>query len=141
MIARKKSLAQYCREKALRTPKDARNAQSALPAGSTLQRRAGPNWAKRTPLNRQSAKAKALVTPRKKCIAAVRARSGNRCEVRIATICTGWHDHTHEIKARSAGGSITDPANCLAVCYPCHRWIDEHANAARELGFIAPRGA
>lgn len=35
----------------------------------------------------------------------------------------------HEIVPRSAGGSITDPANVRALCRSCHDWI--HANPAQ----------
>lgn len=149
MLTRKKSLATYCRDKRLREGKPLftpRQILTSTPQSATLSRKGSQDRREagkrtRATLKRQSAKAKALVTPRKACCAAVRLRSGGRCEVRIAAICTGWHDHTHEIKARSAGGSITDPENCLAVCFVCHRWLDEHANTARELGFISPRGA
>lgn len=34
----------------------------------------------------------------------------------------------HEKLRRSAGGSITDDANVLALCRPCHEWV--HANPA-----------
>lgn len=141
MIQRKKSMRQaYADKMRQKPPQEWPGRKSAVLSRKGAQDGAQATRKPRDGLKRQSAKAKALVTPRKKCIAAVRLRSGGRCEVRIQAICTGWHDHTHEIKARSAGGSITDPANCLAVCFVCHRWLDEHANMARELGFIAPRG-
>jgi hypothetical protein len=40
----------------------------------------------------------------------------------------------HEVLARSQGGSITDPANCLGVCRPCHDFITRNMNIARCLG-------
>lgn len=73
---------------------------------------------KRSRLARQSQKAKERVPDRLACCAAVRERSGGRCETRIEGVCTGAMAHTHEIKSRSAGGSITDPSNCLATCVP-----------------------
>lgn len=95
---------------------------------------------RKAPLRRQSAKAKAAQPARRACCEAVRERSQGRCEVRISPECSGRMDHTHEIKARSAGGSITDPENCLGTCFFCHDWIGAHANKARKLGLVAPRG-
>lgn len=89
---------------------------------------------------RQSPKAKALVPLRRACCEAVRARSGGRCEARLPG-CTGAGQDVHEIRARSAGGSITDPENALHLCRHCHTYTIEHANAARALGLVAPRGA
>lgn len=43
----------------------------------------------------------------------------------------------HEIKPRSAGGSIYDPDNCLGVCRLDHIWIHEHPVEARQLGLLA----
>lgn len=47
----------------------------------------------------------------------------------------------HEILARSAGGSILDEANVLAVCRTCHQWIGDHPKAALELGLRRSRYA
>lgn len=52
----------------------------------------------------------------------------------IATGCTGWADDGDEIVRRSAGGSITDPANVRPVGRRCHRWITEHPAEARAWG-------
>lgn len=89
---------------------------------------------RRSPLNRMSAKRKAELPSRAKCCREVRERCGGKCEANLADICAGAMRDTHEIKARSQGGSITDPANCLGVCGACHTWITEHMNAARRLG-------
>jgi hypothetical protein len=47
----------------------------------------------------------------------------------------------HEILARSAGGSILDEANVLAVCRGCHEWIGRRPAAALELGLRRSRYA
>lgn len=58
------------------------------------------------------------------------------CQARIAGVCTGWATDGHELLLRSSGGSITDPANVMPVCRPCHRVITEMAaDEAREKGF------
>jgi hypothetical protein len=48
-------------------------------------------------------------------------------------------DDVHELLPRSAGGSITERANCIAVCRTCHRWIHEHPAASRRLGLLKSR--
>lgn len=140
MIARKKSLRDYCRDKALRTAKEAPLSKTAPMSGTWPQARNGALQRSRKPMRRQSAKAKALIPARRACQAVVRARSGGRCEVRIEGQCIGYATDVHEILARGAGGSITDPENCLNSCRPCHDFVTEHPNRARELGFVAPRG-
>lgn len=91
---------------------------------------------KRSPLRRQSRKAKQEAPARTACCRAVRERAGGRCEVRVSDQCTGEMHHTHEITPRGAGGSITDPENCLAACFFCHQWIHDHSNAARTKGLL-----
>lgn len=57
-----------------------------------------------------------------------------RCQIRVT--CSGAPaTDVDEIKARSAGGSILDPANCQTACRDCHSW--KHANPleAHRLGF------
>jgi hypothetical protein len=34
--------------------------------------------------------------------------------------CTRWADDAHEPLSRARLGSITDPANVIAICRPCH---------------------
>lgn len=45
-------------------------------------------------------------------------------------------DDVHEIKSRARGGSITDPANLVAVCRLCHNWITTHPREAKEQGWL-----
>jgi 5-methylcytosine-specific restriction endonuclease McrA len=42
----------------------------------------------------------------------------------------------HEIKSRARGGSITDPANCVALCGGCHQWITTHPAEATADGWL-----
>jgi hypothetical protein len=53
--------------------------------------------------------------------------------------CTGDSVDVHEKLARSAGGSIVDDANVLAVCRPCHDWIGNHPKEALALGLRRSR--
>jgi hypothetical protein len=50
--------------------------------------------------------------------------------------CAGEAHDAHEVVTRARGGSITDPANILLVCRPCHNWIDDHPAAASDIGLI-----
>lgn len=140
MIARNKSLRQYCQEKALRSLATGSAPKSAIQRQGWPKRQPGATKPRKAGLKRQSAKARALVPARKACQAIVRERSGRRCEIHVEG-CTGIATDVHEIKARSAAGSITDPANCLHCCRNCHSFTILHANAARVLGFVAPRGS
>lgn len=46
----------------------------------------------------------------------------------------------HERLTRARGGSITDEANCVVLCHPCHQWIHEHPRVATEEGWLSRRG-
>lgn len=95
---------------------------------------------KRTPLNKTSHKMKDGRPDRFKCVLAVRKRSGMQCEARIDEAdCTGRYDHVHEKLPRSAVGSTTDPDNCLAVCFNCHRFIHENPEFSYSRGFLTSR--
>jgi 5-methylcytosine-specific restriction endonuclease McrA len=52
-----------------------------------------------------------------------------RCGVRPA-------DDVHERVLRSAGGSIVDPANLVALCRPCHTAVHHSPTQARAEGWI-----
>ena len=91
------------------------------------------------PMRKISDKAREKQAARAACIRDVRKRAGYRCEARIHGVCTGAAEHTHEKVMRSAGGSITDPDNCLAVCSACHRFIHENREFAAKEGFIQSR--
>lgn len=53
--------------------------------------------------------------------------------------CQGRSVDVHERTPRSAGGSLFDPDNLLAVCRACHRWIHEHPLDAIALGLRRSR--
>lgn len=94
---------------------------------------------KRSPLRPVSRQRRSVAPARETCRQAVYARCSGLCEAKTPD-CTGACEQVHEIKARSAGGSIVDPANCLGVCAACHEWIQLHHNEARTMGLVAPRG-
>ena len=59
-----------------------------------------------------------------------------RCEAGITGVCTGKSMDIHEKLTRARLGSILDPANCLAVCRPCHTWIGTHQKEAHDRGLL-----
>lgn len=54
----------------------------------------------------------------------------NACRVRAAD--------GHEVLTRGRGGSITDPANVMPVCRPCHRLITGEPALADALELTRP---
>lgn len=47
----------------------------------------------------------------------------------------------HEIMPRSAGGSILDENNILALCRDCHNWVTTHPLEAQNMGLSLPSWA
>lgn len=66
--------------------------------------------------------------------AAVRVRSGGRCEAPLAADCTGTATDVHHRKRRRDGGhAIT---NLLDLCRPCHSAAHRSPAVARPAGII-----
>jgi len=63
--------------------------------------------------------------------------------VRAGIICSGnaVPMDVHELLPRSAGGSILDRANCIAVCRACHRFAHTNPKVARAAGVLRSRYA
>jgi hypothetical protein len=72
------------------------------------------------------------------------ARHIDHCQAgeRIVTLadphhrCAGEIHDPHERLPRGRGGSITDPANIILVCRPCHDWIGTHMTLADDLELL-----
>ena len=62
-----------------------------------------------------------------------------RCEARFSLICTGRSTACHEKVTRARGGSITDEANIICVCHPCHDAIHRNIAEATRSGFLRRR--
>lgn len=58
------------------------------------------------------------------------------CHARCVRECNDLPTDAHEILTRARGGSITDPANILLVCRPCHVWITDHPVEAQAKGLV-----
>lgn len=73
--------------------------------------------------------------------------AGQRCELG-PVICRVDPDHRcwsqpggrHEIRKRSAGGSVTDPANLRWACNPCNGWVEDNPDSAHRLRLVARPG-
>ncbi len=148
MLTRKKSLRQYCAEKRARTAKEGPLAKPAPRSGpwpqtrnGAIQRSKAPM--KRTPLRKVSAKRAAEAKEYSKL------RTKFLAEHRLCQACIILHPVAN-IQARSvdvhhrfgrAGSNFLDISTWSAVCRDCHDELHAAPNKARELGFIAPRGA
>ena len=55
-------------------------------------------------------------------------------------VCERCHSarstEVHELLSRARGGSITDEANCAALCHSCHAWITTNPAAATAEGWL-----
>jgi hypothetical protein len=104
-----------------------------------LKRSAMPPRTKR--INPVSRKRRAQAPARRACIAAVRERSGGRCEFvgMNGQRCKQAGDHVHEILSRARGGSITDEANCLDLCWWHHNRVHLNPAWATERGLLRSR--
>ena len=95
---------------------------------------------KRTPLRPMSSKRRRVNAERRRNMLAAFG-SEPQCRVRWDDRCTGRADSVHELKKRSALGSITDPANCVPCCNPCNSAIEDHPLEARRRGWVVPSWA
>ena len=57
-------------------------------------------------------------------------------EKRRTDRCQGRASDIHEPLQRSAGGSILDVNNTIAVCRRCHDWIHQPPDVSKSLGLL-----
>lgn len=86
----------------------------------------------------RSKKQVAVYIARRKLVAAL-LEEQPWCSIRWDSNCEGRAVEVDERLARSAGGSILDPANCQVTCRHCHQ--RKHANPAEAVarGFTIQR--
>lgn len=80
--------------------------------------------------------------PTPQTLAAVKTRSGNRCEFPYP--CPAQPAHTHHRRPRRMGGS-SDPAtnlpsNLLRLCPHHHEWVESHRAEAHRMGLLLHAG-
>lgn len=56
------------------------------------------------------------------------------CEAHISSGCTGLSAEIHHKRKRNSKDDRINESNFLAVCRPCHLWIESHPKQAKELG-------
>lgn len=138
MIQRKKSLATYCREKALRNAATGSGSKSAVLSRKGAQDGGQATRKPRAGLKRVSskrAKENRIYTERRKAFLIAHPF----CQIRMGD-CTDLAMDIHHAAGR-AGSFLLNERWWFSTCRNCHDWCHQHSNTARELGFIAPRGA
>lgn len=146
MIQRKKSLRDYIRDKRIRegkplyavSPLQPLKPKSATGRPSGAQDANQPVKRPRATLKRESpkrAKENRQYTEQRKAFLVAHPF----CQIRT-THCTHHATDIHH-RAGRLGAMLLDESQWLSTCRNCHQWTHQHSNAARELGFIAPRGA
>lgn len=99
-------------------------ASAGLPRLSPLRRAKG--------LKPRSAKVARLYVERRALVAEALA-DRPRCELQFPG-CWGEATCVDEIKQRSRGGSIVDPANTVPSCGPCNTYKEDHPGEAEARG-------
>jgi hypothetical protein len=118
-------------------------AKTGLKPGKALQRRtpvARPNVPpKATEAGRRQRRARSghLTPIPRHVVAAVRARSGGRCEAKAGRGCTGVGEHRHHRAGRGPGRDRPDLI--LDVCVPCHLAIHANPQRAYAAGWMLHR--
>lgn len=59
------------------------------------------------------------------------------CEARLEG-CSGIADQVHHRRGKISGNFL-DASTFLAICFNCHRIIEDNPEKARDLGFSEPR--
>lgn len=86
---------------------------------------------KRSPIKPRSRKRTLMYVERRKLVAELLQKypQCQRCATKKST-------EVHEVLSRARGGSILDPANCVALCHYCHSWITTNPKEATEQGWL-----
>ena len=56
------------------------------------------------------------------------------CCAQLQRVCTKYSTDVHHMAGR-IGDNYLDESKWLAVCRPCHMWIEEHPEEAKAAGF------
>jgi 5-methylcytosine-specific restriction endonuclease McrA len=88
---------------------------------------------KRSRLRPISAKRAKRYAAARRLNAALKRRSGGRCELAVSPDCRGRFEHAHHVLSQAQGGKDT-MENCMASCDPCNDWVVDHPTEAARLG-------
>lgn len=89
---------------------------------------------RRSPLARQSEKAKKRLADEQEVRNAIKARSRGRCELQTP-VCTGVAVDIHHRQLAKHAGPMS-LANCRATCVACHRHAHSRPAEAYEQGWL-----
>lgn len=103
----------------------------------------------RTPLKPRSDKRAAFMKDHRIPLIKQLAANGHKCAigpilarsgVPEASLCTRDIQGIHELRKRSAGGSLTNPVNLLPACNYCNGLIEDMPDTAHQLGLVIRPG-
>lgn len=92
------------------------------------------------PLRPRSIKMQRLYRTERVPLVALMLADNPPCAIQWDANCAGRADTIHELRKRSQGGSITDPANCIPACAYCNVAVEDHPVEAHKRGFVIWRG-
>lgn len=103
----------------------------------------------RTELAPRSDKRKQLMADERVPTIKAMQAEGRRCEIGPTLIhyamiapseCHGRIEGLHELRKRSAGGSLVNPDNLIPSCNRCNGWVEDNPEDAYVLGFVVREG-
>lgn len=120
--------------------------KTPLKSNSTL---GGNSGLKRTPLKQRSAqRSKVMKEDRVPLITAL-IEAGFSCEISPvlehygcddSKHCRGKIEGLHELRKRSAGGSLVNRQNLIPACNWCNSWVEDNPLLAHEWGLVVREG-
>ena len=93
----------------------------------------------RTPVPQRSAKTAKVYRTTRIPLVVETLEARPWCEIRWDGNCTGRATTLHELRKRSQGGSITDPANVIPACAFCNEAVEDNPTEAHRRGFVIRR--
>lgn len=105
---------------------------------------------KRTEINQRSEKRQRLMTDDRIPLIERLVAEGHKCEIGPVLAahdvlegrrhCRGKIEGLHELRKRSAGGSLLNPDNLVPACNYCNGWVEQNPSLAWELGLVLRAG-
>lgn len=125
-------------------PKATKGLRTDAPLKTTKSLDRSSNLA-RTEINRRSDKRQKLMNEDRIPLIQQLIAAGFGCEIGPvlahhgepdARHCRGAIQGMHELRKRSAGGSLINRNNLVPTCNYCNGWVEEHPDAAHEYGLV-----
>lgn len=109
----------------------------------------GSSQLKRTPLKQRSEKRSKLMKEERVPLIQALVKAGFSCEIgpvldhhgiAESVNCRNKIEGLHELRKRSAGGSLVNRNNLIPACIPCNGWVEDYPAVAHELGLVVREG-